>query len=548
MLLDPATSQVLASPQLEAVLDTRADWPPHLVLFVVFLKLFRNLQGDLNQLPEKHLRHYYENGLGLQRRAAASDDVHVIFELAKNAPPTLVPAGTLLDAGNDEKGRPLTYGTQTEVVVSAAAVGGVRRLVMERDRRFNRRFFVADGFTELEAPGGFTFGRRQLDQDPTQRFMSEAPLGFGVAAPILGLAEGDRTITLLAHLIVPPSAPPVVSQAIGYALDVTVTGPEGWLVPNAVQASLLEDDGSGQPALSVTAKLGAATAAIVAFDPALHGPGPSIGRPLVRCLVKGDTGIYEVLDALVVERIELSVDVKGVRNLVVQSADGPLTVNQPMPLFGSQPQLGATLYIGSAEVFSKRLTSLDLHLEWKSPPPDLFDHYRGYFDSVDSFLSDKFHTLFRSRRRYSVRPLVPDPAGEPDPVRADHDRSADDLGRSPARSTRHSLAASIGSSRIWNSRMRSMPAANTASCASCSSNRPGAISPRTPRVPFEAFGHSAFPRRYANQAIALSKTNAAAEYRCCQTSRTRRCSTRCRSTTPRRRSSFRATGMRPERS
>ena len=60
----------------------------------------------------------------------------------------------------------------------------------------------------------------------------------------------------------------------------------------------------------------------------------------MRCLIKGDTGIY-VLDALVVERIELSVDVKGVRNLVVQNADGPLTVNQPMPLFGSQPQLGA---------------------------------------------------------------------------------------------------------------------------------------------------------------------------------------------------------------
>ena len=60
LLLDPATSQVLPSPQLEAVLDTRADWPPHLVLFLVFLKLFQNLQGDLNQLTEKHLRHYYE--------------------------------------------------------------------------------------------------------------------------------------------------------------------------------------------------------------------------------------------------------------------------------------------------------------------------------------------------------------------------------------------------------------------------------------------------------------------------------------------------------
>ena len=506
LLLDPATGEVLASPQLDAVLDTRADWPPHLVLFLVFLKLFQHLQGDLNRLPEKHLLHYYEKELGLQRRAAASDDVHVIFELARNAAPTLVPAGTLLDAGKDDKGRPLTYATQTEAVVSAAKVGGIRRLVMERDRRLNRRFFAADGFTELEGPGGFTFGRRQLDLDPVQRFMSEAPLGFGVAAPILNLAEGDRTITLLAHLSVPPSAPPVVSQGIGYALDVTVTGPEGWLVPDAVQANLLENDGSGQPALSVTVKLGAAAAAIVAFDPALHGPGPSIGRPLVRCLVKGETGIYEVLDGLVVERIALSVDVKGVRTLVVQNADGPLTVNQPMPLFGSQPQLGATFYIGSAEVFSKRLTSLDLHLEWKSPPPDLFDHYRAYFDSVDSFLSDQFHTFFRadldllydrSFRTLLVNQILFEPlATDPRTI---------------------SAFPSAFDSAFAGSEYREQPDLEQPDAFDAGSKygfvrlvliepTRGDLAPYT-SVPFEAFGHSAFPRRYANQAIALSKPN-----------------------------------------
>src|SRR5262249_26458979 len=149
-----------------------ADWPPHLVLFLAFLKLFQHLQGDLNQLTERHLRYYYEKELGLQRRAAVSDDLHVIFELARNAPPTLLRAGTLLDGGKDDKGRSLTYATQTEVVVSAATVKTIRRLVMETDRRVQRRFFVAEGFTELEGAGGFTFGRRQLDIDPTQRFMT----------------------------------------------------------------------------------------------------------------------------------------------------------------------------------------------------------------------------------------------------------------------------------------------------------------------------------------------------------------------------------------
>jgi len=392
LLVDPATSQVLPTPRLESVLDTRADWPPHLVLFLAFLKQFQNLQGDLNQLTQNHLRYYYETRLGLQPRAASPDDVHVVFELAKSADPTLLVAGTRLDAGKDVNGHPLAYATQNELVVSAATVSGIERLVMERDRRGYRRFFVADGFTDLEGPSKFTFGRGQLDLDASQRFMTEAPLGFAVAAPILSLAEGGRTITLLAHLAAPSSL--VVSQNIEYALDVTLTGAKGWLAADSVQASLIADDGSGKPALSITATIGAAAPAIVAFDPALHGPGPAVGRPALRCLIKGDTGIYEVLDGLVVESVDLSVDVTGVHTLVVQNPDGQLNVNQPMPVFGSQPQIGAAFYVGSAEVFGKRLTSLDLHLEWKAPPEDFLDHYRAYLDAVGLLTSDSFQNLF----------------------------------------------------------------------------------------------------------------------------------------------------------
>ena len=128
-------SQVLPNAQLDGVLEARTDWPPHLVLFLAFLKQFQNLQGDLNQLTENHLRYYYETELGLQLRDASPDDVHVVFELAKNADPTLVPAGTLLDAGKDDNGRPLAYATQNELVVSAATVSGIKRLVMEQDLR-----------------------------------------------------------------------------------------------------------------------------------------------------------------------------------------------------------------------------------------------------------------------------------------------------------------------------------------------------------------------------------------------------------------------------
>lgn len=502
-LVDPATSQVLPTAQLEALLDGRADWPPHLVLFLAFLKIFQNLQGDINQLTARHLRYYYETALGIQLRSATPDDVHVLFALAKNAAPTLLAAGTLLDAGKDSNGRPLVYATQNEMVVSGAAVSLVERLVMERDRRGNRRFFVADGFSDLEGPSKFTFGRGQLDLDSTQRFMTEAPLGFAVAAPILSLAEGTRTITLLAHLSAPPS--PVIAQSIGYAVGVTLTGAKGWLPADSVDANLIANDGSGKPALSLTATLGDAAAAVVAFDPALHGPGPSLGRPVLRCLIKGETGIYETLDGLVVDKVELSVAVKGVRTLVVQNSDGPLNVAQPMPLFGGQPQLGDVFYVGSTEVFSKRLTSLALHLEWKSPPADFLDYYAGYLDNVGLQTSSSFQNLFTVdvdllydrtfRKLLFTQSLFAQVSSDPKIVSADTSiiNQAFAGTQFQEQPDLEPVASFTPGSRFGF--LRLVLASPTRSD----------LATNATTVPFEAFGHSAFSPRYTNQAIALSK-------------------------------------------
>jgi len=497
-------SQVLPNGQLDGVLEARTDWPPHLVLFLAFLKQFQNLQGDLNQLTENHLRYYYGSELGLQLRDASPDDVHVVFELAKTADPTLVPAGTLLDAGKDDKGRPLAYATQNDLFVSGATLSGIKRLVMEQDLRRNRRFFVADGFTDLEGPSKYTFGRGQLGLDASQRFMTEAPLGFAVAAPILSLAEGTRTVTLLAHL----ATSPVVRQNLEYGLDVTLTGAKGWLAADSVQARLIADDGSGKPAFSVIATIGAAAPAVVAFDPALHGPGPEVGRPMLRCLIKGDTGIYEVLDGLIVETVDLSVDVTGVRNLVVQNTEGPLSASQSMPLFGSQPQIGAAFYVGSAEVFGKRLTSLDLQLEWKSPPANLFDRYAGYFDATNDFLKNNFHTFFeadvdllydRSFRPLLVNQFLFHPvATEPQTI---------------------SAAAGAFDSAFAGIRYLEQPdleqpdafdAGTKAGFARLVLTSPirSDLAGFAWTVPFEAFGHSAFSRRYTDRAIALSKWTA----------------------------------------
>lgn len=499
-LLVPGTDRMRSTVELQTLLASRSDWPPHLVLFITFLKLFEYLQGDLNQLTRKHLLHYYEKHLGLMRHPAANDAAHVLFELAPNAPPTLLSAGTLLDAGKDAEGRPLVYATQNELVVSHASVAQIRRLVMQRDLRLNRRFFVADAIAEHEAPGFATFGAGQLELDAEQRFMHEAPLGFAVAAPILQLAEGERTVTLLAHLRAPAGAPLMVTQGIGDAVDISLSGAEGWLAPARFTAMLLADGGLGQPALSLTMVVSADAPAIVAADAALHGVGLGGARAALRCLVRGEGGGYELLDGFTVERVDVNVAVRGVRNLVVQNDESTLESSKPIPLFGSRPGIGSAFYIGSAEIFGKRLTGLDIHYEWKALPDSFFEHYRAYFDFINSEVSDTFHAYYRVGVDLLYdrvfRPLTTDGLFAPTPS----DPGTITVGGFPFSTIAGyqeqpdlmQPEAFDGTSRFGFVRLV------------LQNPKRSEMLLYSEKAPFEAFGHSVFPARYAVRAIELS--------------------------------------------
>lgn len=499
-LLVPGTDCMRSTVELQTLLASRSDWPPHLVLFVTFLKLFQLLQVDLNGLTQKHLLYYYEKHLGLMRRPAASDAAHVLFELAPDAPATLLPAGTLLDAGKDAEGRPLTYATQNELVVNNAAVAQIKRLVMQRDLRMNRRFFVADAIAEHEVPAFATFGCGQLELGVEQRFMHAASLGFAVSAPILQLAEGERTITLLAHLRPTAGAPALITQGISDTVELSLTGAEGWLAPDHFAATLLADGGLGQPALSLSVKVSGEAPAIIAADPALHSAGLSGARAALRCLVKGEDGGYELLDGFTVERVDINVDVKGVRNLVVQNDESTLESSKPIPVFGSQPRIGSAFYIGSAEIFGKQLTGLEIHYEWKSPPDSFFEHYRAYFDFINTQLSDAFHSYYRVGVDLLYdrvfRPLTTDGLfasipGDPGTITVGGFPFTTIAGYTEQPDLVQPEAFD-GTSRSGFVRLV------------LQNPKRSEMLLYSEKAPFEAFGHSVFPARYAVRAIELS--------------------------------------------
>ena len=112
----------------------RALRRPHLVLLLTFLKLFEHAQDHLNGLTKRHLEFYYEQLLEMTRKPALPDQVAVLFTPAIGVDSAEVPAGTLLNAGQDAEGQLRRYATNRLLVVNRATVERLSSVWVERRR------------------------------------------------------------------------------------------------------------------------------------------------------------------------------------------------------------------------------------------------------------------------------------------------------------------------------------------------------------------------------------------------------------------------------
>lgn len=120
---------------------------PHVALLLVVLRLLDATRERVNDLPRRHLEHWYRDVLRMTRKPAVPDRVHALLTLASGVERVTVPAGTLLLAGRDAAGVDLHYRTTRELVVGRARVAEVRSLHAEIRvaglEEASRRYLVA---------------------------------------------------------------------------------------------------------------------------------------------------------------------------------------------------------------------------------------------------------------------------------------------------------------------------------------------------------------------------------------------------------------------
>ena len=80
--LEPAVVEFMEAPEKFTSKEARLLNRPHFVLFLAFLKLFRLAQDRLNTLTREHLDFYFQQVLGMTRKPAIPDRVHVFVDLA----------------------------------------------------------------------------------------------------------------------------------------------------------------------------------------------------------------------------------------------------------------------------------------------------------------------------------------------------------------------------------------------------------------------------------------------------------------------------------
>ncbi len=380
--------------------DLSRDNEPHIALMLTFLKLFDEARDHLNEIGKRHLDFYYRQFLQIQQRGAVPDKVHLIIETAKNVYQYKLDKGTRFIAGKDKSGKMLVYESEREIVLNKTSVGSVKSVFVDNERQ--HAVFAAavansaDGLgkaLEGSEPKWPAFGMPQSGLSPDKRSMADATTGFAIASPAFYLKEGERTISITLHLTELNDGSglklnTLLSRDLSNSLLAFASAEKDWTTAMNVGVSY---DASNQN-LNLTIVAGIDQPPIVAFDKKIHKATFDTSQPVLKILINNNVAKnpYHWLRSLCFDEITINVTVNGVKNLLLQNDQGKLDCEKPFQPFGPFPAKGAAFYVGSNEVFSKKLTALKLNYKWKDLPENLNGFTSYYANYHSQFLNDGF--------------------------------------------------------------------------------------------------------------------------------------------------------------
>ncbi len=366
---------------------TLEDWPghePHIALYLAFIKLFRYAQKNINGLKERHLDYYFKEVLRLKEKPSIPDEAHLLITLAKHVDDHLLAEGMTFKAGKDSDKKEVSYAAVGNTELNKAEVAHLRAVyhsaidgksysapIANSEDGLGEELVNEDGQWKPFGPVANFIGANGKPVAPAEgeqaialfgKVAKPTFLGFAVASPSLFLKEGTRTVTLEFILKTPP--PGFANKEWDSSLfKLHFTGGEGWV----------EKEPSAKPKVQsnkfvITCTLQPEDPPVLPFDNEIHDGGYKTESPMVQMRIGENlngNSPYLDLRQLKITGVKTTVDVTGIKNLLLQNEFGRLDPSKPFQPFGAVPKINDAFIIGSKEVFQKNLTgNLALMFDW----------------------------------------------------------------------------------------------------------------------------------------------------------------------------------------
>jgi hypothetical protein len=424
---------------------------PSAGLFICFLKLMERVRQRGNRFFDRYLDFYFYDVLKAVPGIGRPERTILLFQADRQGGEALVEKGRTFIREQRDKNDRTIFTADHNVRVTDTEVAALSTLYFEKNPYISpekEMGFVTGIYQRTITVGtksraGYRENARQKKPEEKERLplfgsaasggqqegVVPAALGLAVTSPVLRLKQGERHVRVdIRYRMKDPQKQDIIpmlkqrlkikkgkdksegdgNHELGIkdlffkvferALTLSLTGKTGWI---RIGQYLPHFDGggfgTGSGCLSFTFHLGPDHGPVVPWDESIHKGDFKTGEPVLRLDLNPDAHacLYSFFSVMILEQIDITVNVKGHRDLVLYNDAGMLSAASPFALFGHNPDVGASFVVGSHEASNKNITRFDVRLEWDLPGQisSFSQYYKGYGRDEDTRFTTAVSTL-----------------------------------------------------------------------------------------------------------------------------------------------------------
>lgn len=381
---------------------------PHITLLLVFYKILTN-NFSFKSLLMRHLDFYYTAVLRFRKKEVVKDTVLLFCWLNNHSSETkILPAGTKVDCGEDSHGNPIIFSIEKPCALPCVRIKAVK---VYRISTYN--IGVRNKIPKCKVEVGdydmkdvydnnsqlYLFSSRNGTLTNLKTTSSLYPFSYIISSPLFILNAGERKI----HLEFVLSSREIYMfdrklSSLDLAGDTYVetvnlflrilklcvafyyTSEEEYVrIPDEAFAMFYDED---KHSIICDIDIGSAMQPFSVPSSKIFSYG-IIDNPFLQLRLEDENFLWAWLlieGILSQSKILISVNVIGFSKLILQNDYGVIDNRKTFQPFGVAPNVGSNFYIGSEEIFNKKLDKLTVNVDWGGIPPAGFMRYYYNYD------------------------------------------------------------------------------------------------------------------------------------------------------------------------